>query len=60
MAQSSWRLNEIELSTENFPPDTYITKLMKNPVYGIPILIVPPTKPYEIEVNDLDDVLKDK
>ena len=60
MAQSSWKLNEIELSKENFPPDTHITKLVKNLVYETPSLILPPTQPYEIEVNHLNDVSKEK
>ena len=51
MAQSTWRLDQIEVSEENFPPELYITKLMKNPIYRTPSLILPPTKAYEIDVR---------
>ncbi|CAF3276646.1 unnamed protein product, partial [Rotaria sp. Silwood2] len=48
--ESIFDLEEIEITPENFPPNSYITKLLKNKVYNIPYIIMPDLKPYEIEV----------
>jgi hypothetical protein len=34
----------------NFPPQNYVTKTLKNPIYDIPESILPPSRPYDIEV----------
>ncbi|CAF1244784.1 unnamed protein product [Rotaria sordida] len=48
--KSIFNLDEIEITAENFPPNIYITKFMKNKIYEIPHIIMPDLKPYEIEV----------
>ncbi|CAF3351971.1 unnamed protein product [Rotaria sp. Silwood1] len=47
---SIFNLEEIEIIPDNFPPNLYIIKLMKNKIYNIPYIIIPDLKPYEIEV----------
>jgi len=50
-AESIYDLKELAVTADNFPPANYVTKLLKNPVYEIPDFILPPSKPYEIEVR---------
>ncbi|UJR24822.1 hypothetical protein I4U23_006197 [Adineta vaga] len=43
-------LEEIIITPDNYPPNIYITKVLKNKIYHIPQIIMPDLKPYEIEV----------
>ncbi|CAF1117580.1 unnamed protein product [Adineta ricciae] len=43
-------LDEIAVTPEHFPPNIYITKVLKNKIYHIPHILMPDVKPYEIEV----------
>ncbi|CAF1235979.1 unnamed protein product [Adineta ricciae] len=48
---STYELIEYSITPENFPPATFITKtIKKHPLYRIPHQLMPPMKPYEIEI----------
>jgi hypothetical protein len=49
--ESMYELKELPVTVNNFPPANYVTKTLKNTIYEIPELILPPTRPYEIEVK---------
>ena len=49
---SKMHLEEIEINAENYPRETYVTKLIRNPIYQIPSEIMPHLKTYQIEVNE--------
>ena len=50
-AEQLYELKELAVSSVNFPPENYVTKILKNPIYEIPEFILPPSRPYEIEVK---------
>lgn len=43
-------LEEIPVTLETYPSATYVTQLVKNPIYRIPSKIMPDLRTYEIEV----------
>ncbi|CAF1648900.1 unnamed protein product, partial [Rotaria sordida] len=43
-------LEEIPITTDNYPPTSYITKTVKNKIYQIPLLLVPDFITYQIEI----------
>ncbi|CAF4097606.1 unnamed protein product, partial [Rotaria sordida] len=49
-SETTFELEEIPITTDNYPPTSYITKMMKNKIYQIPLLLIPPFKTYEIEI----------
>jgi hypothetical protein len=50
IAESIYELTELAVTPLNFPPQNYVTKTLKNPIYDIPESILPPSRPYDIEV----------
>ncbi|CAF3109617.1 unnamed protein product [Rotaria sp. Silwood2] len=49
-AETTFKLTEIPITTDNYPPTSYITKIMKNKIYQIPLLLIPAVKTYQIEI----------
>ncbi|CAF3792253.1 unnamed protein product, partial [Rotaria sp. Silwood1] len=49
-AETTFELKEIPITTDNYPPTSYITKIMKNKIYQIPLLLIPAFKTYQIEI----------
>lgn len=45
------KFEEIPITPKNFPEVDYIMKMLKNKIYVIPKSIMPPLKPYEVEVT---------
>ncbi|CAF0972051.1 unnamed protein product [Rotaria sordida] len=49
-AETTFELEEIPITTDNYPPTRYITKIVKNEIYAIPLLLIPAFKTYQIEI----------
>ncbi|CAF1359491.1 unnamed protein product [Rotaria magnacalcarata] len=49
-AETACDLEEISITTVNYPASNYITKLVTNKIYKIPESLMPKSKDYEIEV----------
>ncbi|CAF4888115.1 unnamed protein product, partial [Rotaria sp. Silwood1] len=49
-AEIAFELLEIPVTAENYPPTDYITNIMKNKIYQIPLLLIPDYKTYQIEI----------
>ncbi|CAF4213866.1 unnamed protein product, partial [Rotaria sordida] len=49
-AETTFKLKEIPITTDNYPPTSYITKIMKNKIYQIPLSLIPAVKTYQIEI----------
>ncbi|CAF3990497.1 unnamed protein product, partial [Rotaria sordida] len=49
-AKTICELEEIPITTDNYPPTSYIAKIMRNKIYQIPSLLVPTLKTYQIEI----------
>ncbi|CAF3469754.1 unnamed protein product [Rotaria socialis] len=49
-ADTTCKLEEIEITTEGYPLLNFVTSQVKNKIYQIPILLIPDLKTYEIEI----------
>ncbi|CAF1400273.1 unnamed protein product [Rotaria magnacalcarata] len=49
-ADTTCKLEEIPITTENYPPLNFVISQVKNKIYQIPISLIPDLKTYEIEI----------